>query len=145
MPSYFSYIQGNNKIGSCTNFYAESEGGGFKFAQLYYGFQTPLLTSFKKVEVRFHISNVAQNSQKKDDGEPIFHIYEYNDQGQYIGMETLDQGRITEQTKGNQVTVYLRNESMAYFEVRLNAFPYKSGKCYNFGVDVLSVKGWNYD
>ena len=34
LPTYFSYIQGNNKVNSRGDFYASSAGGGFKFSKL---------------------------------------------------------------------------------------------------------------
>lgn len=144
LPEYFSYIQGNNKVNNCFDFY-QSEDGGFKFSKLYYGLQTPLLTSWKKVEVRLRISDVRNNSQKLDENAPIFHVYSYDKNGNYLQNDPIAQGKITMKTKGSELSFYIRNIDMAYFEIRLNAYPYKGSQCYNFGVNQVSVKGWNYD
>ena len=145
IPDYWSYIQGNNKVNSRGDFYAESAGGGFKFSQLYYGLQTPLLNTWKKFEVRLSISKVANNSQKKDVDEPIFHIYGYDITGKMIHTQYIEQGTITAQSEGKEIKFYLSNEDVCYFELRLNAFPYKGNQCYNFGVDEISIKGWQYE
>ena len=145
LPAYFSYIQGNNKLKNCNDFYALSAGGGFKYAQLYYGLQTPVFTPYKKVEVRLRISAVKNNSQKKDEGEPIMHIYGYNSSGKYIYQSFIEQGAIDGKSVGKEVKFYIRDMNVYYFELRLNAFPYKSSQCYNFGVDQISLKGWDYE
>ena len=145
IPDYWSYIQGNNKVNSRGDFYADSAGGGFKFSQLYYGLQTPLLNTWKKFEVRLSISKVANNSQKKDVDEPIFHIYGYDITGKMIHTQYIEQGTITAQSEGKEIKFYLSNEDVCYFELRLNAFPYKGNQCYNFGVDEISIKGWQYE
>lgn len=145
IPAHWSYIQGNNKVNSRGDFYAESAGGGFKFSHLYYGLQTPVLTSWVKIEILFHISTVQNNSKKKDVDEPIFHIYGYNNKGRYIDLTYLEQGKITKKQEGNDVRVYVRNIDICYLEFRLNAFPYTGSQCYNFGVDKISIKGWQWE
>ena len=97
------------------------------------------------MEVRLSISKVANNSQKKDVDEPIFHIYGYDITGQMIHTQYIEQGAITAQSEGKEVKFYLLNEDVCYFELRLNAFPYKGNQCYNFGVDEISIKGWQYE
>lgn len=144
LPEYWSYIMGNNKVKNAS-YYAPSAGGGVKFSHKYYGLQTPVITSWVKLEIRFHISSVNNNSQKKEDDEPIFHIYGYDKTGKYIQLDYLEQGKITKQSEGSEVKVYVRNENISYLEFRLNAFPYKGTQCYNFGVDAISIKGWQYE
>lgn len=145
LPDYWSFIMGNNKKSTSSDFYAESSGGGFKFAKTYYGLQSPLLESWLKTEVRLKVSQVQNNSQSQSqyEGKPIFHIYSYDNTGHYIGMQTYDQRdsfkNITE------IKFYIANPKMAYFEIRLNAYPYKGSQCYNFGVSQVSLKGWPYD
>lgn len=143
LPTYFSYIQGNNKVNSRGDFYAPSAGGGFKFSHLYYGLQTPVITSWKKLEIRLNISTVNNNSKKKDVDEPIFHVYGYDKTGRYISLDYIEQGKITAQT--SEVKMYIRNENICYLEFRLNAFPYKGNQCYNFGVGSISIKGWEWE
>lgn len=144
LPSYWSFIMGNNKKANCSDFYAESSGGGFKFSHTYYGLQTPLLTSWLKTEVRLTVSQVHGNSdaQKQYEGKPIFHIYSYDKTGHYIGMQTYDQQSKFSDVK--EIKFYIANPEMAYFEIRLNACPYKSSQCYNFGISQISIKGWPY-
>lgn len=144
LPDYFSYIQGNNKVNHCGDFYS-TENGGFKFSKLFYGIQTPLITSFKKVEVSLYISEVNGNTKKADKDAPVLHIYSYDKDGYYLGMETIDQGRITMQSVNTKIKFYIRNVNMAYFELRLNAYPYKSSQCYNFGINKISIKGWDFE
>lgn len=144
LPPYWSFIMGNNKRATSSDFYAESSGGGFKFSQLYYGLQSPLLNLWLKTEVRLTVSQVHGNSQNANQykDKPIFHIYSYDSEGYYLGMQTYEQqssfANVTE------IKFYIANPEMAYFEIRLNAFPYKSSQCYNFGVSQISVKGWPY-
>lgn len=144
LPDYWSFIMGNNKKENCTDFYAESSGGGFKFSHIYYGLQTPLLNSWLKTEVRLTVSQVHGNSdnQKQYDNKPIFHIYSYDKTGHYIGMQTYDQQSKFSDIK--EIKFYIANPKMAYFEIRLNACPYKSAQCYNFGISQISIKGWPY-
>lgn len=144
LPNYWSYIMGNNKRTTGGDFYAISSGGGFKFSQLYYGLQSPLINSWLKTEVRLTISQVNNNSENvsKHKDKPIFHVYMYDITGQYIAMETVEQ--MSNFASRREISFYLRNTNMAYFEIRLNAQPYKSSQCYNFGVSQISIKGWNY-
>jgi len=144
LPPYWSFIMGNNKKATSSDFYAESSGGGFKFSQVNYGLQSPLLNSWLKTEVRLTVSQVHGNSQNANQykDKPIFHIYSYDSEGYYLGMQTYEQqssfANVTE------IKFYIANPEMAYFEIRLNAFPYKSSQCYNFGVSQISIKGWPY-
>lgn len=144
LPSYWSFITGNNKKTTSNDFYAPSSGGGFKFSQLYYGLQSPLLNSWLKTEVRLKVSQVNNNSQpqNKYEGKPIFHIYSYDETGHYIGMQTYNkQNKFADITT---ISFYIVNPDMAYFEIRLNAFPYKGSQCYNFGISQISLNGWPY-
>lgn len=145
LPEHWSYIMGNNKVNSRGDFYSSTAGGGFKFSSLYYGLQTPLINSWVKLEIRLRISVVKNNSQKKDDDEPIFHIYGYNSKGKYIQLDYLNQGSITANSEGQEIKLYIRNIDISYLEFRLNAFPYKGQQCYNFGVDQISIKGWQWE
>ena len=142
MPDYWSYIQGNNKVKN-GGFYAD---GSVKFAHLWYGVQTPLINSWKKIEVRMHISQVNNCSDDgvKDD-QPIFHIYGYDKNGYHISTDYLNQGSITKQKEGSYVQFYVRNTSIAYLEFRLNANPVKGSQHYNFGVNKIDLKGWDYE
>lgn len=144
LPPYWSFIMGNNKKSTSSDFYAESSGGGFKFSKTYYGLQSPLLNSWLKTEVRLTISQVNGNSasQSQYEGKPIFHIYSYDHSGHYLGMQTYEQQNKFADIK--EIKFYIANPEMAYFEIRLNAFPYKGSQCYNFGVSQISIKGWPY-
>lgn len=128
---------GNNKVARCSDFYSESSGGGFKFSHIYYGLQSPLLTSWLKTEVRLTVSQVHGNSdnQKQYDNKPIFHIYSYDKTGHYIGMQTYDQ--VSKFSAVKEIKFYIANPKMANFEIRLNACPYKSSQCCNFGISQI--------
>lgn len=143
MPSYWTFIMGNNKVAN-GDFYAESSGGGFKFSHVNYGIQSPLLNSWLKTEVRLTVSQVKSNSQSVNQhrDKPIFHIYSYDINGKYLGVQTYDQQSSFANTK--EIKFYIANPDMAYFEIRLYAFPYKGQQCYNFGVSKISIKGWPY-
>lgn len=144
LPENWSFIMGNNKKATSSDFYAPSSGGGFKFSQVYYGLQTPLLNSWLKTEVRLTVSQVNGNSQSQSqyEGKPIFHIYSYDNTGHFLGMQTYNQQSKFSDVK--EIKFYIANPEMAYFEIRLNAFPYKGSQCYNFGVSQISIKGWPY-
>ena len=140
----WSYIMGNNKRTTGGDFYATASGGGFKFSQLYYGLQSPLLNSWLKTEVRLTISQFNNNSanQNQFEGKPIFHIYSYDKNGNYIAMQTFNQ--VNKFSDLKEIQFYIANPDMAYFEIRLNAFPYKGSQCYNFGISQIKIKGWPY-
>lgn len=142
LPENWTFIQGNNKVKN-GDFYAD---GSLKFSHLWYGIQTPLINSWKKIEIRFHISQV---NNCKDDGvkddEPIFHIYGYNKDGYHISTDYLEQGAITVQKEGTYVRMYVRNIDISYLEFRLNANPHKGSQHYNFGVSQITLKGWDYE
>jgi len=95
LPEYWSFIMGNNKAERCSDFYAESSGGSFKFSHSYYGLQSRLLTSWLKTEVRLTVSQIHGNcdNQKQYDGKPIFHIYSYDETGHYLEMQTYERLR----------------------------------------------------
>lgn len=144
LPPYWSFIMGNNKKDTSSDFYAESSGGGFKFSRVNYGLQSPLLNSWLKTEVRLTVSQVHNNSQNANQykGQPIFHIYSYDSNGYYLGMQPYDQRTSFANTK--EISFYIANPNMAYFEIRLKSHPYKGSQCYNFGVSEISIKGWPY-
>ncbi|MBQ4182081.1 MAG: hypothetical protein II619_00765 [Bacilli bacterium] len=142
LPSYWRHIYGNNFTNA--SFYASSHGGGVKMDQLRKGLQSPILNTWKKLEVRITISSVNNNSQNVNShkNKPIMLIYGYDSASNLIVQDEIAEGSINANT--NEVHFYLRNESLAYFELRLNAFPYKGSQCYNFGIGGVSLKGWPY-
>lgn len=142
LPDNFSYIQGNNKINHCSDFYAESSGGGFKFSHLYYGFQTSLFNSWNKIEVRLTISQVHNSSKQANKNKPPFmHVYGYNKKGEFVHQTNIEQGKLTANTK--EIKFYIENQpDVQYLEFRLNEYPFKGSQCYNFGVSQLMLRGW---
>jgi hypothetical protein len=139
LPDYWSHIYGNNITNA--SFYA-SANGGVKMDQLHKGLQSPFINSWEKIEVRLSISSVNNNSKKPDKGKPIMWVYGYNQNSQLIEQGEISEGSINANTK--TVQFYIRNSNVAYFEIRLNAFPYKGNQCYNFGIGGVSLKGWPY-
>jgi len=142
LPSYWRHIYGNNFTNA--SFYASSHGGGVKMDQLRKGLQSPILNTWKKLEVRVTISSVNNNSQNVNShkNKPIMLIYGYDSESNLVVQDEIAEGSINSKT--SELHFYLRNENMSYFELRLNAFPYKSSQCYNFGIGRVSLKGWPY-
>lgn len=140
-PSEWSFIQGNNKT-TGYGFYAETAEGGLKFTKVWYGIQSPAFTSYKYVDVKFKVSSV-NNASGKDEvkKENIFDIYGYNSQSNCILTKYITQGQITTETVGNYVSFTICNDSMAYFEMRLNSKPFKGEQPYNFGISEITIKG----
>lgn len=126
--------------------YAESSGGGVKFTQTGVGLETPYFTHTDfKLEIRIGISQVNNASDTPDKGKAPLHIYFFNKDNQYLGKEEVPEGSIETKTAGNYVRVYNEQsytKNVAWFEVRLNAKPYKSSQCYNIGVEYISIKSW---
>lgn len=145
MPDGFRHIYGNNWANA--SFYQENGNGyAIKFDQLYKGIQSPKLTPFKKIEVRLYINPVNNNSQNaKSQKDEVLHIYGYDSKENLITTDYIEQGTITKQKEKTELKFYLRNIDIAYFEIRMSAFPYKGSQCYNFGISKISIKGWNYD
>ena len=141
LPDYWSYIYGNNITNP--SFYATSHGGGVKMDQAHKGLQSPFFNSWNKIEVRLSISSVNNNKAKPDKGKPIMWVYGYNQDSQLIEQGEIQEGSINANTQ--EVRFYIRNSNVAYFEIRLNAFPYKGNQSYNFGIDEVSLKGWPYE
>lgn len=110
--------------------------------QAYKGLQSPFINSWNKIEVRLTISSVSNNSKKPDKGKPTMFVYGYDQGSNLIEQGEISEGSITANTR--EVKFYIRNSEVAYFEVRLNAFPYKNSQCYNFGIGGVSIKGWPY-
>lgn len=143
LPANFSYIQGNNKVNACSDFYSESAGGGFKFSHLWYGFQSSAFTGYKYVDFTIHITSVNNKSGTPDVDKDVLHIYGYNSKEECILQKNIAQGVITKQTENSDITITIQNDAMNYFEFRLNANPYKGTQCYNFGMGSITVKGRN--
>ena len=123
LPSYWRHIYGNNFTNA--SFYASSHGGGVKMDQLRKGLQSPILNTWKKLEVRVTISSVNNNSQNVNShkNKPIMLIYGYDSASNLIVQDEIAEGSINSKT--SELHFYLRNESLAYFELRLNAFHIK--------------------
>ncbi len=145
IPTGFRHIYGNNF--SSPSFYRENGNNyAIKFDQLYKGIQSPKLTPFKKIEVRLLINPITNNSQSaKSQKNEVLHIYGYDKEEALISTSYIEQGTITKQKENSEIKFYLKNIDISYFEIRLNAFPYKGSQCYNFGINKISIKGWPYD
>ena len=148
LPDNWEYIQGNNKVKNCSDFF-ENEAGGFKFSHLYYGIQSPLLKTYKKLEVRLYISQLTNSSKKADDTKDIFHYYFYNSTGTcYSNYKVQKSETITHSQVGNFIRFYVTQSEipdLSYFEIRLNYYASKGSQCYNIGMDKIQLKGWDYE
>lgn len=145
LPNNFTYIMGNNKVDdNKATFYNASNGGGLKFQKTRYGFQSAAFDTYKYLNISFRVSAVENSSAaKKDESEAILHIYGYNQEGTPIVQKLIAQGSIDVSTKGKSLEVEIHNNEVCYFEMRMNANPYKGQQSYNFGIDQLIVKGHN--
>ena len=96
------------------------------------------------MEVRLTVNQFHGNSQNaiQYKNKPIFCICSYDSDSYYLGMKTYEQQSSFVNIK--EIKFYIANPEMAYFKIRLNAFPYKTSQCYNFGISQISVKGWPY-
>lgn len=142
LPTNWSYIQGNNKVKTCTDFYSDIEGGGFKFSHLWYGFQSSAFTKYKYVDFVVHLTafkNKSGTPEEKD----IMHVYGYNDNEECILQKNLDNNVVSSDKKNSDITFTIANDNMSYFEFRLNANPHKGSQCYNFGISKITLKGRN--
>jgi len=83
------------------------------------------------------------DNQKQHNNKPIFHINSYDKTGHCIGMRIYDQ--VSKSSAVKEIKFYITNPRMLYFEIRLNAFTYKSSQCYNYGISKISIKGWLYE
>lgn len=144
MAENFSYIYGNNKVNGdlyadgCEMQFNKNEGAKK-------GFQSPAFTPFKKVEVRLNIKEFHPNSAKKNDKNPVFTIYGFDKNSNLVTQEVIEELKVNNQNTKQEVKFYLRNELMTYFEVRVTNLPYKGNTVYNFGINQVSIKGWNFD
>lgn len=73
-------------------------------------------------QIHGYSQNANQNKNK-----PIFHIYSYDSDGYYLGMQTYEQQRSS--VNVNIIKIYIANPEMAYFNIRLNAFSYLILQC----------------
>lgn len=120
--------------------------GGLKMDQKSKGFQTPLFThEGEKLEIRISISQVNNNNDKAQKGEPTAYLYFYNQDSDLIKTINIEEGSIKTQTAGSYIRYYVTGnnvQDIAYLEFRLNQMPYVSSQCYNFGIGGISIHSW---
>lgn len=142
LPDNFRYIYGNNFVQP--DFY-QSEGGGLKFNKnenAKKGFQTPMFSSFLKMEVRLMINTMNNSSSKVNDSNPVLTIYGFDQNG--VLKETAYVENFDKSQEGKELKFYLRNIEISYLEIRATNLPYKGSQVYNFGINKFSIKGWPY-
>ena len=135
-PSYYSYNSSN----------PEDYPGGIRFDQKTKGLQSPMFThTGEKLEIRIGISIVTNCTDKAETSKDTGYIYCYDSDGNFMSdkIVIVERGTIDTSKEGNYIRYYVNDaQDVAYFEFRLNAMPYKSGQCYNFGVGYISVHSW---
>ena len=120
-----------------------NEAGGLKFTQNGNGFGSPKFThTGEKLEIRIGISQLTNNSETPKKNKDTAYVYFFDTNDNYLGKYTIEEGSITSSTQ--QIRFYWTTNaaSVAYFEFRINALPYKNSQCYNVGVSYCNFKSW---
>lgn len=120
-----------------------NDKGGLKFDQVATGFGSPKFThTGEKLEIRIGISQLINNSETPKKNKDTAYVYFFDASDNYLGKYTIEEGTITSSTQ--QVRFYWTTNaaSVAYFEFRINALPYKNSQCYNLGVGYCNFKSW---
>lgn len=126
------------------NFYSD-ELGGIKIANEGVGLQSPMFVhEGQKLEIRIGISSVNNNSKTPEKGKDPLHVYFFDKNGNYLDKYAFKDGSINANSKNKELKFYWTEKAteVAYFEIRLNAFPYKGSQCYNFGIKSVNIKSW---
>lgn len=146
-PEGFSYIYGH-KILTNPNFYASIPSWKVPFpnSSARGGFQTPLFTSDKKIEIRFYIGEIANSSKKVDEKNPFLKIYGFNQEGKLIRSYDFSSPSnfYSYRNSKNPLRYYINGENIDYLEFRFLSQPYKSSQCYNFGIKEIGFKMFPY-
>lgn len=150
IPQYNRYIYKNSCDDGPANHYVspsffQDDNGGLKIARDGVGLQSPMFNhSGEKLEIRIHISNVTNNSKTPDKGKEPLHVYFFDKKGNYLDKYAFSVGSITANSKNNDLKFYWTENAkeVAYFEIRLNAYPYKGSQCYNIGISAVNIKSW---
>lgn len=120
-----------------------NEAGGLKFAQNGNGFGSPKFThTGAKLEIRIGISQLTNNSEEPKKNKDTAYVYFFDTNDNYLGKYTIAEGKISSST--TEIKFYWTENaaSVAYFEFRINALPYKNSQCYNLGVGYCNFKSW---
>lgn len=148
LPSGFRYIYRNACDDGPTNhktsakFYSNS-AGGLKIDNTGVGFQSKMFThTGEKLEIRIGISQVNNSSDKKEEGKDTFHIYFFNNKGEYLDKYAIEEKTISTSTTELKFYWTKNAKDVAYFELRCNAMPYKGSQCYNVGIAYCNYKSW---
>lgn len=126
------------------NFYSD-ELGGVKIAKEGVGLQSPMFNhTGEKLEIRIGISSVNNNSKTPEKGKDPLHVYFFDKNGNYLNKYAFEEGSINANSKNKELKFYWTEKAteVAYFEIRLNALPYKGSQCYNFGIKSVNIKSW---
>lgn len=154
IPNGFRYIYKNScddgpKYHKCSaNFYSSSGAGGIKFSNVGIGIQSSMFShTGEKLEIRLGISQVNNASDTPEEKKDTGYIYFFDKSGKLLGDKVIERGSITSQSAGNYLKIYNTEDyikDVAYFDFRLNAKPFKSSQCYNFGIEYINIKSWLY-
>lgn len=127
----------------CSPSWYSNDKGGIKLSQNGNGFGSPKFThTGEKLEIRIGISQLTNNSETPKKNKDTAYVYFFDTNDNYLGKYTIEEGSITSSTQ--QIRFYWTTNaaSVAYFEFRINALPYKNSQCYNLGVSYCNFKSW---
>lgn len=165
LPDGFSLIYGNDKYENPSYSKFEHNGdnpsvNGLKMdyydknhnGRSYIGIQSPNIVNVTKIEFRINVSTVHGTQDigvKKN--KPVFTIYGFNSSWEHIYTKEY-YGEKQDDTSLPYINIftntnpkfYIENSDVSYFEFRLNQRPFKNGQGYNFNINQLTLKGYNY-
>lgn len=119
----------------------------------YIGLQSPAIVPCRKIEFRIRVS-ATHGTQKKDakKNKPVFTIYGFSKAGElvhtstYYGCKQSDEDlKYVDIFKNPNPKFYIENDAnVFYFEFRLNQAPFQNAQEFNFNINQLTLKGYNY-
>lgn len=119
----------------------------------YIGLQSPAIVPCRKIEFRIRVSS-THGTTKKDakKNKPVFTIYGFSKAGElvhtstYYGCKQTDEDlKYVDIFKNPNPKFYIENDAnVFYFEFRLNQAPFQNSQEFNFNINQLTLKGYNY-
>lgn len=119
----------------------------------YIGLQSPAIVPCRKIEFRIRVS-ATHGTTKKDakKNKPVFTIYGFSKAGElvhtstYYGCKQTDEDlKYVDIFKNPNPKFYIENDAnVFYFEFRLNQAPFQNSQEFNFNINQLTLKGYNY-
>lgn len=146
----FRYIYQNScddgESGHTTSpdFYS-NDAGGMCFDRIATGFGSPMFShEGAKLEIRLGVSQLTSNTKTVDKKSDTAYIYFFDKDDNYLGKSTIEKESI-KNTGSSELKIYYTESNankVAYFEFRLNSYPYINSKAYNLGISYCNFKSW---